>query len=506
MSTRKTVARNAVVLMGTQIVTWTMALLLTISLPRFLGPAAIGKYHFANSVWAILAMLASLGMDTYLTKETARHPAQVGSPVWHSALLRCGLFVACLGGLAVYLEAFHYPQDTRAVAYVIGASSLVWLLISAAQSILTGLEQMQYVSLGNIAGRVAGTVGSLVLLLLGQGVVVIAAVNVLAALVTLAIESYFLRRLIHIPLRTSAAEMGRLVKGGLPYLLSGIFLVLYMQFDFVVISLLVDDSTVGWYGAADQMFGTLLFVPTVLMTAVFPVLSRMYLTDAGRLLRVTRKSFDLLVLLSIPIGLGVLAVANPTVLLLFGEPFAPSGTILALLGIVLIPTYLNVFIGQYLISVDRQNQWTLVMAVATVATLPLDLWLIPWCAQVYGNGGIGGALSFVITEGGMLLTGLLLMPKGTLGRTNLWLAARALLAGLVMLAAAWWLGALPLGIFIRLALSVVGGGAVYLLAGWVLRLVAPEDVALAKELGLGMLRRIQRRFRGRSAAEDGQLA
>ncbi len=493
MSTRKTVAKNAVVLMATQLITWLMSLLLTIFLPRFLGPAAVGKYHFSGSIWAILSIIATLGMDTYLTKEAARRPEQVGRLVWNSAALRVILFVLCLAGLAIYLEVFQYPQETRLVAYVIGISSLVWLLISILQSILIGFEKMQYVSISNIAGRLVGTAVSITLLLLGQNVVVVAAVNTLTALITLGVEYVFIRRLIPMPLRVNLAEIWALAKGGIPYFLSGVFLVLYMQFDFVVISLLVDDRTVGWYGAADQMFGTLLFVPTVLMTAVFPVLSRMYVTDANGLPRVTRKSFDLLVLLSIPIGLGVTVAADPTVLILFGDQFAPSGPILALMGIVLILTYLNVFLGQFLISVDRQNQWTLVMAVATVATLPLDLWLIPWCTQAYANGGLGGALSFIITEAGMLLAGLWLMPKGTLGFANLWLGARALLAGLAMLAVTLWVRSFPLDNFFMLVLVVISGALTYLLAGWALRLAAHEDVQLARDLGLGLLRRFTRR-------------
>ncbi|MCX6054734.1 MAG: flippase [Chloroflexi bacterium] len=500
MSTKVSVAKNAVILMGTQMTTWVMSLLLTIFLPRYLGPAAVGQYHFSNSIWAILAILASLGMDTYLTKEAARRPENVGGMVWNSALLRILFYLLCVGGLALYLEAFKYPVETRMVAYVIGISSLIWMLISVIQSVLIGFESMKYVSLGNIAGRIVGTVVSITLLLLGQKIVVIASVNILSALITLAIEFIFLKRIVAIPVHINLQEMWHLVKGGLPYLLSGVFLVLYLQFDFVIISLLVDDKTVGWYGAADTLFGTLLFVPTVLMTAVFPVLSRMYVNDKEGLPRVTRKSFDLLVILGIPIGLGVIAAANSTVLLLFGAQFTQSGPVLSLFGVVVILTYLTTFLGQFLISVDRQNQWTIVMAVATAVTLLLDLWLVPWCAQTFSNGALGGAISFIVTEGGMLVAGLLMMPKGILGRANLWLALRAILSGLVMLASIWWIRSLPiLNIYVFILILVVGA-LVYLLMGWILRLITPEDGAIFKNLVAGILSK----FKSRRTPDENQ--
>ena len=317
----------------------------------------------------------------------------------------------------------------------------------------------------------------------------IAAVNVVAALVNAAVQYLFLARLADLRLRIRWPTLVHLLRAGFPYLMSGIFLVIYMQFDIVIISLLVDDRSVGWYGAADQLFGTFLFVPTILIAAIFPALSRMYAasvdTSEDTLHKVTRKSFDLLTVLSVPVGLGVLVLADQLVVLLFGPEFAASGPILAVMGIVLILTYLNMLIGQFLISMDRQNQWTIVMAVAAVATLPLDLLLIPWCQRAFANGGIGGAISFVITEGGMLVAGLMLLPRAILGKENGWLAARALAVGLAMVAATWWLREQ------FIVIPILVGAASYGLLGWLAGLVPRKDVELVKTLIPSMWRRVR---------------
>jgi O-antigen/teichoic acid export membrane protein len=188
--------------------------------------------------------------------------------------------------------------------------------------------------------------------------------------------------------------------------------------------------------------------------------------------------------------LGVLVIADPLVKMLFGPAFGPSGPILALMGLVLILTSLNVLLGYSLMSMDRQNEWTLVMAVATVLTLPLDWILIPWCEGWFANGGLAGALSFLITEGGMLIAGIYLVPRGTLTRRNLWLAIRASLAGLMMVAGTWWLR----DYFI--AIPVLAGVLIYTVAGWILHLVQTEDLMLAKS----MLQAGLRRFRPQTVA------
>jgi len=486
MSNRKTIAKNAAVMMGSQVITWGLTLLLTIFLPRYLGPAAVGKFHFATSAWAIITVIAAFGMDTLLTKEIARHPELLAGYVWNSVAARLTLFGLGFIAMAAFVHGFNYPTETIQVVYIMGAATLFWLLSGAFQSALQGLERMEFNSLGMVLSKLVNTVLCIVLLLFGQGVLVIAAVGGLAAGLNLLVLFLSLRRLHPLPIQFHLSQMRQLMRAGFPYLMSAVFLVIYMQFDIVILSLLVNDQAVGWYGAADQLFGTLLFVPTVLMTAVFPVISRQFISDPDGMRRTTRKSFDLSMLLSIPIGLGTLVVANQVVVLLFGPEFAPSGPILALMGLVLILTYLNVFLGQFLISMDRQNQWTVVMAVATLATLFLDLWLIPLCQRVYANGGIGGAISFIITEAGMMIAGFWLLPAGTLSRQNGWMSVRTMLAGLLMTAVIW-----P----IRdqfIAIPVAVGALVYLALVWLLHLVPHEDITLVKDIALNAMRRLHR--------------
>lgn len=486
MSTGRRIAKNAGVLMISQLVTWLLTLVLTIFLPRYLGAVAVGKLNLANSLWAIAAIIIAFGLDTLLVKDIARQPEHTPQLLGNALALRMGLYLIAFALMIGYVQLAGYPVETALVIYIIGLSVLVWQCIGVIQAALQGLEQMQYLSVGNIAGKAVNTVISISLLLLGQSVYLIAAVSTLAALVNLGLQIYFLNRLHPIRLRFNLRQVAHLMRAGWPYLLSGVFLVVYMQVDIVIIAWLVDERTIGWYGAADQLFGTLLFIPTVFMAAIFPTLSRLYASASDNLTLLMRKSFDLLLVLSIPIGLGVLVVADPLVVLLFGPEFAGSGPILALLGIVLILTYQNMLIGQFLISIDRQNVWTLVMAVATVATIPIDLLAIPWCLAQFGNGAIGGAISFIVTELGMLLIGLKLLPPGSLGRSNIATAVKATLAGGLMVAATWW--ARPYFIGLPIAIGVV----VYAAAVLVLRVVPKDDLDLFKSMALNVIARFRR--------------
>ncbi len=485
MSEHRTVAKNALVMMMTQGVTWSLALLLVVFLPRALGVEAMGKYHFSSSLWAMVVIVVSFGMDLLLTKEIARNPERANELVVNSIAVRTGLFFVGWALVGGFLEWFHYPSSTRQVVHVMAVSFLLWEMIHPMQAALQGLERMEYISLSTVAGKAFNTFVCLALLFWGTNVLMVTAIGIPAAVLTLIIQIRSLGRFAPWKFRPQLKTMGYLLKAGIPYLLATAFLVIYMQFDIVILSLLLDDRAVGWYGVADQLFGTLLFVPNVMITAVFPVLSRRYAAAPESSQKVTQRSFDLLTVLSMPVGLGVLVIADPLVKILFGPAFGPSGPILALMGLVLILTSLNVLLGYSLMSMDRQNEWTFVMAVTTVLTLPLDWILIPWCEQWFSNGGLAGALSFLITEGGMLIVGIYLMPRGTLTGRNFWLAIRALLAGLIMVAGTWWLRDY------FLAIPILVGAVIYLVAGRVFQLIQPEDWGLAKS----MLQSGMQRFR-----------
>ncbi len=480
------IAKNAGVLMASQLITWGLTLALMVFLPRMLGATAVGQFHLANSIWAIVGIVAVFGMDILLTKEIARNPAKTAELFGTAVTLRAILYIIGFGAAVLYSHLAGYGQQTRTVIYIIGFSVFIMQFSDTYRASLQGLERMEFISLADILAKAFTTIVGLTLLFLGQGILVIAVVMTGASVVSLTIHGVSLRRLQPIRYHFDWQLAKWMLKSSFPYFLVSAFLVIYIQVDIVIISLLVDEEVVGWYGAADGLFATLLFIPSVFITAVFPVLSRMYADESDMLPHLMRKSFDLLALLSIPIGLGVLAIADPLVVLLFGPDFINSGPVLAVMGIVIILTYQNMLLGRFIISIDRQNAWTVVMAVATFATIPLDLLFIPWCQNKFGNGAIGGALAFVVTESIMLIAGLVLLPKGALGWGNAWTAVRALVAGLGMVAAIWmWRDAF-------IAIPVVVGGIVYLGLILLMRVVPKEDWALALNLAQPLLRRFRR--------------
>jgi O-antigen/teichoic acid export membrane protein len=483
----KTIVKNASVLMGSQLVTWALTLLLTVFQPRYLGAAGVGELSVAIALWAIVGVLIAFGTDTLLIKEVARQPEQASNLLGTSLVMRTLFYLVGWSVVGLYLAWQQASMVTITTVGIIGLAQLLWTYIGACTSVMQGLEVMKYSSIAEIAGKFVNTILVIGLLLLGYGLVAVALTTGTAALIQLILLVRFLRTRVPLRLHFNPQHALAMARSGAPYLLSGLMLTIYSKVDRLIIAAIVDGTTVGWYSAAMTLFGTLMFVPTVMITALFPALSRSHTNDPSSLPRLVRKSFDFMLLVSVPVGFGLMIVSNQLVLLLFGSEFGPSGPVLGVLGAVLVCTYLTTLLGRFLTSTDKQNSWTVVMLVATIATIPLDLVFVPWCVSVFGNGALGGALSFAVTEFGMVVAGIVLMPRDALSRANAWTAARIIAAGLTMVAVTWWWRDAVL------IVPVLIGATTYIGMVLLLRVVPAEDAVLLKEMAQRILGRFRRR-------------
>ena len=481
--------KNASTLLASQGVTWILSLILTVALPRYLGAEASGELGVAGAIWSILGVILVFGMDTYLVKEIARSPDQISNLLSTSLITRALLFIASCAAILVYINLRQYSPEMVALIYVVGISQLSWRFVSAAEAALQGTESINYIAIANVVGKIINTGLGLGVVFFRLDIFAAALAGGLAGLATLVIEIYFLVRNGQLRFHFGWRHAMLMLGASSPYLLSAFGQGLYKQVDVLIIETLLDTQAVGWYRSAYQLFAASFFLPVIFITVLFPTLSRTHTHDPQALPRMLRKSFDLMLLLSVPIGLGLLVIGGPLMILLFGPDFAGSGPILSALGIVLILTYQNILVGKFLIATDRQRFWASVMLIAALATVPLDFLFIPWCQRLFGQGGVGGAISFTITELAMLIGGIRMLPEGSLGRSNAWTAARIFAAGLAMVAAIWWCREM------FIAIPIVIGGLTYLSLIALLRVVPREDLALFTD----MLRRASGRLRQRKA-------
>ncbi|RRR65904.1 MAG: flippase [Candidatus Viridilinea halotolerans] len=478
MTSGTRMARNAALMMAAQLLTWAMAFLVAIFQPRILGPFAVGQLAIAFSIWLIVGVVISFGMDTHLTKEIARNPDQTSELVGMSMILRVLIWLASCVVVWGYVQvSIAVDPVQNALIWIISLATLFMALSGAIMAALVGLEQMPFVSLMTVLSKVALTVLSLVLLFAGFDVIWISWASVVSGLVGLLGGAYILFRQYPLRLRMVPAAARTMLRVSRKYLVTALTIMFYQQISYLFIAVFASTDAVGWYSTATRLYGTLMFFPVAISTVVFPSLIRSHAAGQDHLSAAARRIFNLMLTMSVPIGMGLMVFADPIVLLLYGDAFVQTGAVLAVLGLVLTFTYLNTIMGQLMLAAERTYALNAIMIVAALATMPLNFVLVTWSDATLANGALGGALAFALTEMSILVAMIYQLPKGTLGGNNLRVGGLSLFAGGLMVAAIWWLRPTP---FFFLGIPL--GALVYLIAILRMRVLPPEDLELAKEV------------------------
>lgn len=485
-STKITILKNGFSLLGAQLITWSATIVLTVLVPRYLGPALSGQLIIGTSIWAVINLGVEFGMNTAIVKEVARDPDSTSHLLGTTLILRLITFLIGCVLVASYTLLMGYSAETTLIVFCIGISQLLLILSSAYRSVLEGTETMEHIALAEILTKLTHMILAVSAVFLGYDLLAFVITGILAALVYMSILLFAVLRRFKIKLSISVPSAIALLRSGLPYLFSNISMGLYGIIDIWLLSYFLNTEAVGWYGAAGRLFGTLMFIPSIAMTVLFPVLSRMHNSDPDHVAHTIRRSFDVLLLISIPVGLGVFAVGSPVINILYGPQYVPSGPILSLMGVVAIFTYLNVLWGRYMYAIDRQKTWVIVMLMAALVKLPLGLWFIPWFQAFAGNGGLGGAFSNLITEGLMMFVGILLMPRGTFKLSHIITPSKIIISGVIMASAAWLLRDL------FIVIPILAGAAIYTILVLLLRIIPKEDMELFDRARKSLLRRFQR--------------
>ncbi|MGB5756295.1 MAG: oligosaccharide flippase family protein, partial [Acidimicrobiales bacterium] len=363
---------------------------------------------------------------------------------------------------------------------------LVASVSDAIAAVLQGLDRMGAMSVAIVLGRVVFVAGAVGLLLLGFGVYAVAAIATVGFVSTLALQVVLLQRV-----RREYGDTGRLSfdrgdlldlgQQSMPYFWIALSIVVYQQVDTIIISLVVDgDEVLGWYSVYERLAGTLMFVPTVFVVAIFPALARLYgdpeldMSSGGLSGRMIRKAVSTMLLVSVPLGFGAAVVAGPLVELLYGDDFADAAPVVSVGGVVLSLTYLTTVLGTFLIAMDKQRQWTRFIVLGGVLTVPLDLALVPAFETGWNNGALGAVLGYLVTESIVLAGAIYLLPAGSLDRASLWFAVRVVVAGIVMALVVHSLGS------VMLPARVAIGAVVYAVMVGLLGLISTEDRQLIR--------------------------
>jgi O-antigen/teichoic acid export membrane protein len=391
-------ARNVVLLTGSQVSTWCVSLVWSLVVPRILGPAQIGIYTLGVAAGGVLTVLIGLGMQPLLVREVAADPERAPELIGTSIVLR-GLISLPVLGAVILIALFGHLGPDEGIAIALGwGMCIFYLLAEPIQSAFQAAEKMKYLAYNGVITKTLVSAGAIALVLLGVRAIGLLLTSITVMAAVMGLNFLWVRGLTRIDWRVTVARMRSLFVASLPYWGFAAFFTIYLWVDDLMVGVMTTSTVLGWYALPTKLFGTLMFIPTILSTAWLPQMVKGAEEGGDRIWRTARNSIELVLILSMPVCAGTILVASALIHLLYGSAYAESVPVMMILAGCLPLMYFGTMVNQVLIARRRQMDWTKVMALASVFNPICNLILIPYFQHRTGNGAIGAAISLLLTE------------------------------------------------------------------------------------------------------------
>jgi O-antigen/teichoic acid export membrane protein len=389
-SQRETVIHNLAYLGGGTFVAQFLMALNAILLARILQPEAYGVFVATYAAAGLSSFFFNWGLDTWLLRQaslSAEPDKGLGTVVFLKVTF--GVVWAIL--LFLILPRARPDLYYSSIVLVACMDILLEGLFSAGNAVLNAQGRVRRVSGLLLISRGARLINTLLFMGLGYLNPLAFAIARLAGTLfawIISLQSIRPRRD-----NTTPLSARRTFRQAIPYGLSELLSIIYLQADILLIALITGNSqAVGLYAPASGIISALFVIPSAGFYVIVPVLTRYHSTNGGNFRKVVMQMFAGFSLLGIILSVLIWGSSQFLAEFLLGEAYTTSGELLAILSPILFLKTVSFAAAAFLVAVDWQSRRLIPQAVSAAVNIILNLLVI----QSLGIQGV--AYVYVFSE------------------------------------------------------------------------------------------------------------
>jgi O-antigen/teichoic acid export membrane protein len=382
--TGKKVAQNASFLTAAYIMQKLLAFVFFTLVARWIGAEDVGKYVFAISLTTIISIFIDLGLSPILIRETARFKDKISE--YLNAIVSLKLLLAVLSYLAAFLAVHLLGKDpmTELMVYLAGLVMIFDAFTLSFWGVFRGQQNLRYESFSIIINQIVIIVVGLGGLFLGFPLYILVIALLAGSFFSFLFSLYLVVTKLHhkFEFTWNTSLLKSLFVLALPFALAGIFTRVYSYIDQILLSTLIGDIQLGWYSVAYKITFALQFIPSAFAASIYPAMSNYYEHAREKLVKLFEKSMYFLMIISVPLAFGVIAIADPLILSVYTEEFLHSITPLQILVSALPAIFMAFPVGAMLNACNKQHINTVNLGITMVINIILNIILIPQFAHI----------------------------------------------------------------------------------------------------------------------------
>ncbi|MDH7506711.1 MAG: flippase [Candidatus Thermoplasmatota archaeon] len=471
MNIIKKIVKNMFLLFAGNLISAILTIVLSIYIARFLGDVLFGRYSFIVTFVALFSYFLDLGYETLIVRDVARDKSKASCYLNNIISMRAILSVLIFIIIFLFVHILDFTENIKILIYLFGISQIIVSLTNVFRVTFRAFERMDYEVEISIFSNIIRCSLGLLFLFLGYGLMEIALIFLYSAIIELII-SFFIceKKFVRTKSQFGLGFFKDTIKTALPIFAVGIFALIYVKIDTIMLTFMVGEAVVGWYNAAYNLILGFSPVPHLFMTALLPFMAYTYVKSRETLRDVYEKSFKYLMMLSLPITVGIFLLADKFIILFYGQDFLNSVDALRILSWDILLKFLYLCTWFVLISADKQKNLAIIAGCGAFLNIILNLFLIPKFSL------IGAAIATIITETFILVLYLYLAYINNLKIPLKKIFFKPVIACIIMIFFIYYFN------YLNIIILVIFSALIYFLILLILKDFSKEDKDLLKKL------------------------
>jgi O-antigen/teichoic acid export membrane protein len=378
---------NAAWLLGERVLRMFVGLFVGIWIARYLGTEQFGLFNYAQSLVALFASIANLGIDGILIRQLVMDESK------KDVLLGTAFVLKFIGGIAVILVlaiVTHFIYTDIIVLIIAGAT--VFQSFSVIDLYFQSKVLSRYVVFANIISLLISSVIKIILILNKAPLIAFAWMVVFDGVVLSGglLFFYLQKKLSIVKWRFNKQKAAELLKESWPLILAGMASIINMRMDQVILGNMTNNSVVGNYAAAIRVAELWLLLPVVIGSSIFPaIISAKKISKTLYRERVV-KTIKYMSFFAIPFALFVSLFSSEIINILYGKQYSESGLYLTLYIWTGLPYVVFFVLSQVCLIEKIIKLSTYVSVFVVILNIILNFVLIP------KYGGVGAVIASLI--------------------------------------------------------------------------------------------------------------
>jgi len=362
-----------------QIFSMVISFFATIIIARRLGPGNFGQLSYALSLISIFSILATLGIDSILYRDIIKYPEKKKD--YLGSALTIKLIAGFITAVLVCIFAFFFGQsDVSKILIIILSGTFIFNAFQIINFEFQAQVKSKYPSIISCIVNLIINMLEVTIILTGKGVIYLAFVTLFGSILNAIFYWYFYEKKIEGKLFEWKFDKNiakNLLIDSWPLIFANGFGLIYSRIDQVLIKNMLGASQVGIYSVAVILAEVWGFIPTIIVSSLFPAIINARKTSEKMYHERLKKLALLLLALAIIVSSVITLLAPFLIKLIYGPAFSGGIKILQIYVWASLGTFLGSLAYNYLLAENNKKLMVSMTFIPMAINIVLNVLWIP---------------------------------------------------------------------------------------------------------------------------------